>query len=72
MVSDFPFESPPPSLLLKLTRNCRTETWPKTLATLLPKSRPYIDSVIDSGGGNIANQVVKVIRDGGVIACYGQ
>lgn len=35
-------------------------TWPKTLAALLPKNRPYLDAVIDSGGGPIANQVTRV------------
>lgn len=45
--------------------------WPKTLATLLPKSRPYLDAVIDSGGGPIVNQVTRVMKHGGVVSCYG-
>jgi NADPH:quinone reductase-like Zn-dependent oxidoreductase len=46
-------------------------SWPKTLASLLPPSRPYLDAVIDSGGGPIANQVTRLLKHGGVIACYG-
>ncbi|KAK4055015.1 hypothetical protein OIO90_003356 [Microbotryomycetes sp. JL221] len=46
--------------------------WPKKLAAALPKDRPYLDAVIDSGGGDIANQVVKVLKDGGIVSCYGQ
>ncbi|GAA5991044.1 hypothetical protein JCM11641_006600 [Rhodosporidiobolus odoratus] len=47
-------------------------TWPKLLAKLLPTSRPYLDAVIDSGGGPLPNQVARVIKDGGIVACYGQ
>ncbi|GAA5821687.1 hypothetical protein JCM11251_000970 [Rhodosporidiobolus azoricus] len=50
----------------------RDASWPKTLTTLLPSSRPYLDAVIDSGGGPIANQVTRVIKDGGIVSCYGQ
>ncbi|GAA5929716.1 quinone oxidoreductase family protein [Sporobolomyces koalae] len=52
--------------------NYRDATWPKTFASLLPASRPYLDAVIDSGGGPIAAQVGRVIKDGGIVACYGQ
>lgn len=47
-------------------------SWPKTFASLLPSSRPYLDAVIDSGGGPIASQVGRIIKDGGVVSCYGQ
>ncbi|GAA5910240.1 hypothetical protein JCM6882_001783 [Rhodosporidiobolus microsporus] len=50
----------------------RDPAWPKTLASLLPPSRPTLDAVIDSGGGPIANQVARIIKDGGAVACYGQ
>ncbi|GAA6017805.1 hypothetical protein JCM11491_004626 [Sporobolomyces phaffii] len=52
--------------------NYKDASWPKTFGSLLPKSRPYLDAVIDSGGGPIAAQVARVIKDGGVVACYGQ
>ncbi|GAA5853859.1 hypothetical protein JCM8547_007476 [Rhodosporidiobolus lusitaniae] len=52
--------------------NYKDPSWPKLLPTLLPSSRPYLDAVIDSGGGPIANQVARVIKDGGIVACYGQ
>ncbi|GAA5879895.1 hypothetical protein JCM5296_001594 [Sporobolomyces johnsonii] len=52
--------------------NYRDATWPKTFASHLPASRPYLDAVIDSGGGPIANQVARVLKDGGVVSCYGQ
>ncbi|GAA5915777.1 quinone oxidoreductase family protein [Sporobolomyces salmoneus] len=52
--------------------NYKDAAWPKTFGSLLPSSRPYLDAVIDSGGGPIANQVARVIKDGGIIACYGQ
>lgn len=62
-----------PSSLRRLTPPpLAAASWPKTLAALLPSSRPYLDAVIDSGGGPIANQVTRVIKDGGVVACYGQ
>ena len=48
-----------------------TASWPKTLQSKLPKSRPFLDAVIDSGGGPIANQVARMIKHGGIVACYG-
>ncbi|GAA5829451.1 hypothetical protein JCM3766R1_001103 [Sporobolomyces carnicolor] len=52
--------------------NYKDAAWPKTFGSLLPKSRPFLDAVVDSGGGPIASQVARVIKDGGVVACYGQ
>ncbi|KAK4050680.1 hypothetical protein OIV83_003406 [Microbotryomycetes sp. JL201] len=52
--------------------NYKESDWPKKLATMLPKDRPYLDAVIDSGGGDIANQVMRVLKDGGIVSCYGQ
>lgn len=51
--------------------NYKSATWPKELAALLPSTRPYLDAVIDSGGGPIMNQVTKVLKYGGVVVCYG-
>ncbi|GAA5963942.1 hypothetical protein JCM21900_004078, partial [Sporobolomyces salmonicolor] len=52
--------------------NYKDASWPKTFAAHLPSSRPYLDAVIDSGGGPIANQVARLIKDGGIVSCYGQ
>ncbi|KAK4336124.1 hypothetical protein RTBOTA2_004904 [Rhodotorula toruloides] len=48
------------------------DDWPKQLQKHLPSSRPYLDAVIDSGGGPIAAQTARLLKDGGIIACYGQ
>ena len=45
--------------------------WPKQLASLLPASRPYLDAVIDSGGGAVCNQASRVLKQGGKVVCYG-
>ncbi|GAA5948004.1 hypothetical protein JCM10213_007016 [Rhodosporidiobolus nylandii] len=54
--------------------NYTDPAWPKTLASLIAStsSKKTLDAVIDSGGGPIANQVARVIKDGGIVACYGQ
>lgn len=51
--------------------NYKDSTWIKTLQAQLPKSRPYLDAVIDSGGGNIANPLARIMKDGGILSCYG-
>ncbi|KAK4699127.1 hypothetical protein P7C70_g7138, partial [Phenoliferia sp. Uapishka_3] len=51
--------------------NYKDPAWPKTLTTLLPKSRPYLDAVIDSGGGQIVNQSTRLLKHGGIVSCYG-
>ncbi|KXN92663.1 hypothetical protein AN958_11764 [Leucoagaricus sp. SymC.cos] len=47
--------------------------WPTQLATLLKKtsSRPQLDAVIDSGGGDIMAKANKVLKQGGRVVCYG-
>ncbi|GAA6002952.1 quinone oxidoreductase family protein [Rhodotorula paludigena] len=52
--------------------NYREEDWPKQLAQLLPSSRPYLDAVIDSAGGPLVAQLTRLLKDGAVVACYGQ
>ncbi|BGP57626.1 hypothetical protein JCM8202_001001 [Rhodotorula sphaerocarpa] len=52
--------------------NYRDEDWPKQLQKLLPASRPQLDAAIDSGGGPLGSQLARVLRDGAIIACYGQ
>lgn len=39
---------------------------------MLPKSKPLLDVVIDSAGGPIATQVARILKNGGIISCYGQ
>ncbi|CAI2166874.1 9341_t:CDS:2 [Funneliformis geosporum] len=51
--------------------NYREDEWPKMLKNLLPNDRPFLDSVIDGAGGEIASQTVKILRPGGIISCYG-
>lgn len=51
--------------------NYRDANWPKALAALMPASRPYLDAVIDSGGGPIMNSVTRVLKHGGIVSCYG-
>ncbi len=45
------------------------EDWPKVLEMLLRES--LLDSVIDSAGGAIAQQVGRVLRQGGRIVTFG-
>ncbi|KDE05240.1 hypothetical protein MVLG_04375 [Microbotryum lychnidis-dioicae p1A1 Lamole] len=52
--------------------NYKDATWTKQLQALLPKDHPYLDSVVDSGGGPIATQVSRLLKDGGIVSCYGQ
>ncbi|CAD6883899.1 unnamed protein product [Tilletia controversa] len=46
--------------------------WPKKIAALLPKDRPYLDVVLDSAGGDITLGALKAgIRQGGRIVVFG-
>jgi NADPH:quinone reductase-like Zn-dependent oxidoreductase len=48
------------------------EEWPVELGNLLKKTgRPYLDAVIDSGGGDILGQTSKLLKAGGKLVCYG-
>lgn len=53
----------------------RDKQWPKQLAAMLVdkcKSRPYLDAVIDSAGGEVPAQAASAgLRVGGRIVCYG-
>ncbi len=44
-------------------------TWPVALGKLL--NGASLDAVIDSGGGPIVAQCTRVLKYGGVVACYG-
>lgn len=52
--------------------NYKEEDWPKKLAGLLPKDRPTLDAVIDSAGGNVTTQLLRVLKHGARVAVYGQ
>ncbi|WFD24099.1 propionate--CoA ligase [Malassezia equina] len=46
--------------------------WPDQVRALLPPSRPWIDVVIDSAGGNIVAQALQAgLRDGGKVVVFG-
>ncbi|KAE8227333.1 hypothetical protein CF319_g183 [Tilletia indica] len=46
--------------------------WPKKIAALLPKDRPYLDVVLDSAGGDIMLGALKAgIRQGGRVVVFG-
>lgn len=45
--------------------------WEKTLLKLLPKTRPYLDVVIDGAGGDIVNRTSSLLKHGGIIVSYG-
>ncbi|KAH9909050.1 NAD(P)-binding protein [Xylariomycetidae sp. FL2044] len=49
----------------------REDGWDRSLAALLPASRPYLDAVIDGAGGDVVGKVVRLLKPGGVIAQYG-
>ena len=50
----------------------RAADWPKQLAAMLPKDRPALDLVIDSAGGPIVTQVLRILRPGAIVVCFGQ
>jgi NADPH:quinone reductase-like Zn-dependent oxidoreductase len=60
------------SLGAKAGLNYKEDDWAKKLAGLLPKERPTLDAVIDSAGGNITTQLLRVLRHGARVAVYGQ
>ncbi|KAK3393785.1 hypothetical protein B0H63DRAFT_28100 [Podospora didyma] len=45
--------------------------WDKQLKGLLPADRPWLDAVVDGAGGDVVGRTVKLLKVGGVIACYG-
>ncbi|TGJ87779.1 hypothetical protein E0Z10_g992, partial [Xylaria hypoxylon] len=49
----------------------RDADWHTKLAALLPKSRPYLDAVVDGAGGDIMARVVRLLKFGGIVSSYG-
>ncbi|KAK0537885.1 hypothetical protein OC842_001485 [Tilletia horrida] len=50
----------------------KDEDWPKKIRSQLPKDRPYLDSVLDSAGGDIMLAALKAgIRPGGRVVVFG-
>ncbi|CAP67401.1 uncharacterized protein PODANS_1_24020 [Podospora anserina S mat+] len=46
-------------------------TWEKTLLKQLPKTRPFIDVIVDGSGGDIVAKGIKMLKQGGKIVVYG-
>ncbi|KAM7214307.1 alcohol dehydrogenase [Rhypophila decipiens] len=51
--------------------NYRDGDWEKQLLGLLPKERKFLDCVVDGAGGDIVSRSCKVLKNGGIISCYG-
>jgi NADPH:quinone reductase-like Zn-dependent oxidoreductase len=51
--------------------NYKDPEWTKQLLEMLPPDRPYLDSVIDSAGGEIVTESLRLLRFGGIISSYG-
>ncbi|ODQ55701.1 putative alcohol dehydrogenase [Saitoella complicata NRRL Y-17804] len=51
--------------------NYKSPSWQKELRELLPKTRPELDIVIDSAGGDIVEKTTSLLRRGGIITTYG-
>ncbi|KAI0175900.1 NAD(P)-binding protein [Hypoxylon sp. FL1284] len=49
----------------------REPDWDRKLAALLPRSRPYLDAVVDGAGGDIVARTVRLLRPGAVVSVYG-
>ena len=51
--------------------NYKSPTWEKELLSLLPKSRPLIDAVIDGAGSDTLVKTVRLLKLGGTFVSYG-
>ncbi|KAG0645309.1 putative zinc-type alcohol dehydrogenase [Hyphodiscus hymeniophilus] len=51
--------------------NYKDPEWMMRLAEMLPADHPFLDSVIDSAGGDIVMQSLRMLRFGGIISSYG-
>ena len=60
------------SLGAKAGASYRDQDWPHQIRNTLPSSRPYLDVVIDSAGGDISSQALLAgLREGGSVVIYG-
>jgi NADPH:quinone reductase-like Zn-dependent oxidoreductase len=51
--------------------NYKDPEWTKKLLKMLPSERMWLDSVIDSAGGEIVKESLRLLRYGGIISSYG-
>lgn len=51
--------------------NYKNSQWSEQLKALLPVTRPYLDAVIDSAGGDIVTKSLGLLKAGGIISSYG-
>lgn len=49
----------------------KDEAWEKELKKILPKDRPFIDTIIDGAGGNVISKATRLLKAGGVVVQYG-
>lgn len=49
----------------------KDKEWPKSLRSLLPDDRPFLDAVIDGAGGSIVENTWELLKEGGVVVSYG-
>jgi len=52
------------------------DAWPEHLQNLLVSNAkdgkaPLLDSIIDSAGGDICAKTLKILKQGGIVVCYG-
>ena len=49
------------------------ESWPTQIGALLAKEKKgtMLDTIIDSGGGDIMVQTGRLLKQGGRVVCYG-
>ncbi|KAK8090922.1 zinc-type alcohol dehydrogenase-like protein YogA [Apiospora phragmitis] len=45
--------------------------WDVQLARMLPRDRPFLDAVVDGAGGDLVARTVRLLKPGGILACYG-
>jgi NADPH:quinone reductase-like Zn-dependent oxidoreductase len=51
--------------------NYKDPEWTAKLAEMLPKDKGWLDSVIDSAGGDIVKESLRLLKHGGIISSYG-
>ncbi|KAK8052094.1 zinc-type alcohol dehydrogenase-like protein YycR [Apiospora rasikravindrae] len=51
--------------------NYHDKDWDAQLGKLLPTNHPYLDAVVDGAGGDLVARTVRLLKPGGILACYG-